>query len=559
MESQRVKPILSAVFIDYDNIYLSLKRKSVVAARQFARAPGVWLRELEQGNLIASASSDRSGNVQRRIVMNRSYGNPVPRRNSADSGPDKDAFPFVRHHFLRAGCEIVDCPPLTAQLKNSSDIRMVMDIQDLLAHKTHFDEFIILSGDSDFTPLLHRLRAHARGTVVYVNDHTAMPYTAIADGEVREADLIALLEDSVETRADEVAAEELQAQQNSPDPDVRQAQQDAILQEVVAMIRASSGPVPIEALADRAQRALGKDVTAGANWAGFGNFRAFLTACLPIEFRLTTEQPFVVYQTDGASVPQAQAPQPSQAQSPQAQAPQSDAPVQERRPAGQNAQARTAAAPSSGLDLQQVIGRIQEACQAPPLSPPDYSSMFEMIAAEINENGLNGTQTLANIGARAAAARVTIHPTDVRFVLDVISEPDPWFEQGASASLFAARFRNFVVTRCRTQGMELSGEELELIDAWFAGATIGQPQQPQQPPQETSGAWNEPAPGTQIINSLPPLHSDAANDPQGASDEQRAAQNSEFAPPPVNPGVLGDLADMDVGQLPRIVRSRMRT
>ena len=104
-----------------------------------------------------------------------------------------NSFPFVRHHFLRAGFEVIDCPPLTAQLKNSSDIRMVMDIRDYLTHDTYFDEFIILSGDADFTPVLHRLRAHARRTVIFANDFTAAPYTAISDGEVREADLIALI------------------------------------------------------------------------------------------------------------------------------------------------------------------------------------------------------------------------------------------------------------------------------------------------------------------------------------------------------------------------------
>ena len=125
--------------------------------------------------------------------MNRCYGNPVPRRNAHDNSTDMNSFPFVRHHFLRAGFEVIDCPPLTAQLKNSSDIRMVMDVRDYLTHDTYFDEFIILSGDADFTPVLHRLRAHARRTVIFANDFTAAPYTAISDGEVRESDLIALI------------------------------------------------------------------------------------------------------------------------------------------------------------------------------------------------------------------------------------------------------------------------------------------------------------------------------------------------------------------------------
>src|SRR5215468_2620897 len=185
-------PCLSAVFVDYDNIYLSLKRKSEEAAKRFAKESTRWLREIESGRLITPTNAS-FGPGPRRIVMNRCYGNPVPRRNTHDNSTDMNSFPFVRHHFLRAGFEVVDCPPLTAQLKNSADIKMVMDVLDFLKHQTYFDEFVLLSGDADFTPVLHRLRAHARRTIVFANDHTAQPYTAISDGEIREADLITLL------------------------------------------------------------------------------------------------------------------------------------------------------------------------------------------------------------------------------------------------------------------------------------------------------------------------------------------------------------------------------
>ena len=95
-------PCLSAVFVDYDNIYLSLKRKSEEAAKRFAKDAGVWLREIESGRLI-TATNAPSDNVKRRIVMNRCYGNPVPRRNQNDNSTDMNSFPFVRHHFLRSG------------------------------------------------------------------------------------------------------------------------------------------------------------------------------------------------------------------------------------------------------------------------------------------------------------------------------------------------------------------------------------------------------------------------------------------------------------------------
>lgn len=58
---------------------------------------------------------------------------------------------------------------------------MVMDILDTLEHKTYFDEFIILSGDSDFTPVLLRLRAHARRTAILSIGPASEAYRAAAD------------------------------------------------------------------------------------------------------------------------------------------------------------------------------------------------------------------------------------------------------------------------------------------------------------------------------------------------------------------------------------------
>ncbi len=110
MKAQSTGPVLSTVFVDYDNIYLSLKRKSEEAAKRFAKDAGLWLREIESGRLI-TATNGSSFAMPRRIVMTRCYGNPVPRRNANDNSTDMNSFPFVRHHFLRAGFEVIDCPP----------------------------------------------------------------------------------------------------------------------------------------------------------------------------------------------------------------------------------------------------------------------------------------------------------------------------------------------------------------------------------------------------------------------------------------------------------------
>src|SRR4029078_4924759 len=229
-------PCLSAVFVDYDNIYLSLKRKSEEAAKRFAKDASGWLRGIETGRLITATNPPFADN-QRRIVMNRCYGNPVPRRNANDNSTDMNSFPFVRHHFLRAGFEVIDCPPLTAQLKISSDTRMLRDLRDYPTHDTSFDDFIILSGDADFTPVLHRLRAHARRTVIFSNDYTASPYTAISDGEIREADLITFLTEG--RLPGDAPVEKLEAPQQTTLPSAAQleAPRNATLAEGASVVR----------------------------------------------------------------------------------------------------------------------------------------------------------------------------------------------------------------------------------------------------------------------------------------------------------------------------------
>ena len=47
MKREAGGPCLSAVFVDYDNIYLSLKRKSEEAAKRFAKDASAWLHEIE--------------------------------------------------------------------------------------------------------------------------------------------------------------------------------------------------------------------------------------------------------------------------------------------------------------------------------------------------------------------------------------------------------------------------------------------------------------------------------------------------------------------------------
>jgi NYN domain len=577
---------LSAVFVDYDNIYLSLKRKSEEAAKRFARDAQVWLREIESGRLI-TGTHDSFSEARRRIVMNRCYGNPVPRRNAHDNSTDMNSFPFVRHHFLRAGFEVVDCPPLTAQLKNSSDIRMVMDVRDYLTHETYFDEFIILSGDADFTPVLHRLRAHARRTVIYANDHTAAPYTAISDGEVRESDLIALILNG------EVPADEDADGTGPPTPAAKiDAARRAIVSEIVADVRASPAPMLLEALADRTVRMLGHEKTIATGWAGAGSFRELLRQCLPPDLTLTEEPPYVVVdlKRHGHAVAAPKAREPARDLAPASPAAtRFAAPAAATDAAALVATSTTAspagaprqgalqpvsppagvAAAGSSASMQQSIARIQEACQAPALAPHEYRLLFELMAEEINENDLIGAQTLANITHRAHERGLEVRRDDVRFILEVVSESDPWFEQGASANLFAGRFRNFVVARCRGQGLNLSADELDLVDAWFAGGNMPQPQAQtshaaRAAPSRPAAASAPPPAAQPGRTSTPPVSlptpapapAAAAAGGRWWANEPGAGEANKEAAAPAQSGGGNELAPAD--EFPRFVRNRLR-
>ena len=165
--------------------------------------------------------------------------------------------------------------------------------------------------------------------------------------------------------------------------------------------------------------------------------------------------------------------------------------------------------------IQAVIGRIHEACQAPPLAPQDYRAVFEAAADEINENGLAGAQTLTAIAERVATRGANVRKEDVRFVLDVVSEADPWFETGATANLFAGRFRNFVVSRCRDRGLSLSSDDLDLIDAWFTGSpmpdlTSGRRAPPPQARRATEASAEVASPAAALAAASRPLPQAAA-------------------------------------------------
>jgi len=165
----------TALFIDFDNIYINLAEQDTQAADKFATNPDRWLSWLERQLPI----NYRGGSfTNRRILIRRCYLNP-------------SSFSEYRPHFIRSAFEVIDCPPLTARGKTSTDIHMVMDMLDALSHDTYFHEFIIFSGDADFTPVLLNIRKHARYSTVLSVGYASPAYRASCDYLIKQSAFMA--------------------------------------------------------------------------------------------------------------------------------------------------------------------------------------------------------------------------------------------------------------------------------------------------------------------------------------------------------------------------------
>jgi hypothetical protein len=151
-----------ALFVDFDNLYSGLRVQSLGAAEEFATNPGRWLAWLRHGVEAGAEPADR------RVLHLVCFLNPR-------------AFGHYRDSFVRAGFTVVDCPPLTARNKTAADIHMAIAMLDTLAHPTHFDEFILMTGDADFLPVVTRLRSHDRLTLAVAGGPVAPCYRAVCD------------------------------------------------------------------------------------------------------------------------------------------------------------------------------------------------------------------------------------------------------------------------------------------------------------------------------------------------------------------------------------------
>jgi uncharacterized protein (TIGR00288 family) len=114
-------------------------------------------------NLAIGVRDMKAGKFQIQLILKRllEKGRIVFKRAYCDWSRYEDS---VRE-FHSQGVELIDIPQTKMSGKNSADIRMVVDALDLCYSKNHIDVFALLSGDSDFSPLVSKLKENNKRVI----------------------------------------------------------------------------------------------------------------------------------------------------------------------------------------------------------------------------------------------------------------------------------------------------------------------------------------------------------------------------------------------------------
>jgi NYN domain len=434
--------VRTALFVDFDNVYSNLNAIDPAAGEVFATEPDRWLRWMQED--MGQVVRDVSEGAGREILIRSCYLNPV-------------MFGKFRPFFTRTAFRVIDCPPLTSRGKNSADIYMVLDILDALEHPTSFDEFILLSADADFTPVMLRLRAHDRRTVLLATGPSATALRSACDMVLPlEIFLNEALSIDLEHGGAAQLAEPLRRAQAAPEPiaivashrsgegglaaadhDVERLRQ-RMREELTGVVTAALAPLPMAAAAQRIRDRLGDSVLQ-SNWGGYGTFRAFVQTVTNETLRITGPHP-PGYLVD----------------------PLRHEPLEPEEPRDP--------LPVGIADLVHKVARI---VGVPQLTSEGYHVLFEEIARLPEKERVSDPLNLTEIGLRSSCltrgtriARRAIH-----FVLQGLQSAGvDWRRPGQDAITLAEAFADNIIRLSLNARMELTDDETKRLRAWIIGS-----------------------------------------------------------------------------------------
>jgi len=153
---------------------------------------------------------------------------------------DWDRYKEFKATMHEAAFELIEIPHVRQSGKNSADIRMVVDALDLCYTKSHVDTFVIISGDSDFSPLVSKLRENNKYVIgIGVKDSTSDLLSANCDEFIFYDDLVREQE-AKQKRAEKKAPAKAAGKAKQPavksDEDKHQEALDFIVETVEALI-----------------------------------------------------------------------------------------------------------------------------------------------------------------------------------------------------------------------------------------------------------------------------------------------------------------------------------
>ena len=126
---------------------------------------------------------------------------------------DWDRYKGFKAAMHEANFEMIEIPHVRQSGKNSADIRLVVDALDLCYTKSHVDTFVIVSGDSDFSPLVSKLRENAKKVIgVGVKQSTSDLLVANCDEFIFYDDLVREKNRAAAKRKEESEARKSQGQ-----------------------------------------------------------------------------------------------------------------------------------------------------------------------------------------------------------------------------------------------------------------------------------------------------------------------------------------------------------
>jgi uncharacterized protein (TIGR00288 family) len=151
---------------------------------------------------------------------------------------DWDRYKAFKAPMHEASFELIEIPHVRQSGKNSADIRMVVDALDLCYTKSHVDTFVIISGDSDFSPLVSKLRENAKAVIgVGVKNSTSDLLIANCDEFIYYDDLVrAKRKAPARKRAAKTSASTAEAPKASADEDRRMEALELAIETIEALV-----------------------------------------------------------------------------------------------------------------------------------------------------------------------------------------------------------------------------------------------------------------------------------------------------------------------------------